>query len=273
MNQLKPVSSAVAAQIKIACGVHTGGKPDFLAQALMPALVTKPGKERWNVKTGQDPDRNAVGKNVINGKDLGAGIVLATVEELVSMPRPKGFEVATADPPAFQNKRAQPIETTIWRVEGTITVLNQEADGDYHLVFQGPSGATIVAEVPTPTTVFIGDSPWLKNIKEARQAVDDKLVHNLSPRDFVLPPGGTKLVPRNSLSGDFPVASMANFQMPETFRTPAEGEEAMMPAFQTAVKPTAARITGVGFIDRAHGATGAAPNVFELHPVLKIEWL
>ena len=85
--------------------------------------------------------------------------------------------------------------------------------------------------------------------------------------------GGTKLVPRNSLSGDFPVAAMANFQMPETFRTPAEGEEALMPAFQTAVKPTPARITGVGFIDRAHGATGAAPNVFELHPVLKIEWL
>jgi hypothetical protein len=61
--------------------------------------------------------------------------------------------------------------------------------------------------------------------------------------------------------------------MPESFRTPAEGEEAQMPTFQTAVKPTAARITGVGFFDRAHGATGAAPNVFELHPVLKIEWM
>ena len=34
-----------------------------------------------------------------------------------------------------------------------------------------------------------------------------------------------------------------------------------------------ARITGVGFFDRSHGATGAAPNVFEIHPVLKIEWL
>jgi hypothetical protein len=28
----------------------------------------------------------------------------------------------------------------------------------------------------------------------------------------------------------------------------------------------------VGFFDRAHGATGAAPNVIELHPALKIEW-
>ena len=225
------------------------------------------------MKTGQDPDRDAVGKNIINGQDLGAGIVPATVEELVSLPRPVGLEVLTADPPAFQSKRAQPVETTIWQVEGTINVLNLEADGDYHLVFQGASGATLVAEVPTPTATFIGDSPWLQNIQEARQAVDDKLVHNLSPKDFVLPPGGTKLVPRNSLSGDLPVPPMRDFKMPESFLTPAEGEEAERPAFQTAVKPTAARITGVGFFDRAHHATGAAPNVFELHPALKIEWL
>src|SRR5437764_14630749 len=91
-------------------------------------------------------------------------------------------------------------EVTIWRVEGNITVLNQESDGDYHLVFQGASGATFVAEVPTPTKTFIGDSPWLKNIQEARQAVDDKLIHILSPKDFVLPPGGKKLVPRNAVS-------------------------------------------------------------------------
>jgi hypothetical protein len=239
----------------------------------MPELVTKPGTERWPVKTGQDPDRNAVGKNIINGMNLGAGIVPTTVEELISLPRPPGLEVVTADPPAFQSKRAQPVETTIWQVEVTITVVNQEADGDNHLVIQGASGATMVAEVPTPTTTFIGDSPWLANIQEARQAVDDQLIHNLSPQDFVLPPGGTKLVPKNSLSGDFSIPSLAAFKMPESFRTPPEGEEAPMPTFQTAVKPTRARITGVGFFDRAHGATGAAPNVVEIHPVLKIVWL
>jgi hypothetical protein len=130
----------------------------------------------------------------------------------------------------------------------------------------------MVAEVPTPTTVFLGDSPWLANIKEARQAVDDKLVHNLSPQDFVLPPGSTKLVPKNSLSGDFPTARLADFKMPLSFRTPQDGE-GLIPTFQTAVKPTQARITGVGFFDRAHNATGAAPNVIEIHPVLKIEWL
>jgi hypothetical protein len=95
----------------------------------------------------------------------------------------------------------------------------------------------------------------------------------LSPQDFVLPPGCTKLVPRNSLSGDVPIASLANFKMPESFRTPLEGEPEPMPTFQTAVEPTKARITGVGFFDRSRGATGAAPNVIEIHPVLKIEWL
>jgi hypothetical protein len=273
VNQLPTVSSAVATQIKAACGVHSGVEAPPAPLAAIPELVTKPGTERWPVKTGQDPDRNAVGKNILDGQNLGAGIVPATVEELISMPRPAGLEDIKADPPEFQNKRAQPVEVTIWRVEGTITVLNQEADGDYHLVFQGASGATLVAEVPTPTTTFIGDSPWLANIQETRQAVDDKLVHALNPNDFVLPPGGKKLVPRNSLSGDFPIPPMANFKLPESFLTPEAEEEATMPTFQTAVKPTAARITGVGFFDRSHGATGAAPNVFELHPVLKIEWL
>lgn len=273
MNQLNVVSAAVAAQIKAACGVHIGVRVAPRMFGAMPELVTKPGSERWPVKTGQDPDRDAVGKNVINGQDLGAGIVPATVEELASMPRPRGLEVLTADPPEFHSKRAQPVETTIWVVEGTVTVLKQEADGDYHLVLQGASGATIVAEIPTPTHTFIGDSPWLANIQTARQAVDDKLVHNLNPHDFVLPPGGTKLVPRNSLSGDIPVPPIMGFKMPESFRTPAEGEEAQMPTFQTAVKPTRARITGSGFFDRAHGQTGAAPNVFELHPVRKVEWL
>jgi hypothetical protein len=273
VNQLPTVSSAVASQIKAACGVHSGAEAALAVQAAAPELVTKPGTERWPVKTGQDPDVDLVGKNIINGQDLGAGIVPATVEELISIPRPAGLEDIKADPPEFQEKRAQPVETTIWRVEGMITVLNQEADGDYHLVFQGASGATLVTEVPTPTTTFIGNSPWLANIQEARQAVDDKLVHNLNPNDFVLPPEGGKLVPRNSLSGDFPIPSVAKFKLPESFRTAKEGEDAQMPTFQTAVKPTAARITGVGFFDRSHGATGAAPNVFELHPVLKIEWL
>ena len=274
VNKLNTVSSAVAKQIKDACGVHTGVKAAMAAAfAPMPQMVTSPGSERWKVKTGQDNDRNLVGKNIINGQNLGPGIVEATVTELISIPRPPGFQnISGFAPPAFDLKRAQPVETTIWRVEGRITVVKLEKDGDYHLVLQGTSGDTIVAEVPTPTTTFVRDSPWLQNISEARKAVDDKLVSPLSPRDFVLEPGGTMLIPKNSLSGDYP-APMANFKMPESFVTPVEGKGGPMPSFKTSVKPTPARVTGIGFFDRWHGQTGVAPNVFELHTVLKIEWM
>ncbi len=35
-------------------------------------------------------------------------------------------------------------------------------------------------------------------------------------------------------------------------------------------RPLRVEVTGVGFFDRNHGQTGAAPNFFELHPVLKL---
>ena len=95
VNQLSVVSSTVAAQIKAACGIFSGARL-VTPQVAMPELVTKPGSERWPVKTGQDPDRNGVGKNIVNGKDLGAGIVPTTVEELISIPRPPGLEVLTS---------------------------------------------------------------------------------------------------------------------------------------------------------------------------------
>jgi hypothetical protein len=278
VNTLPTVSSAVAAKIKTACGVHQGVQAALPQQALpMPQMVTSPGSERWKVKTGQDDDRNLVGKNIINGVSLGAGIVPTTVEELISIPRPPGFENARGfAPKQFDTKRAQPVETTIWRVEVSITVLKLEKDGDFHLVLQGASGKTLVGEIPTPTGPFIGDSPWLKNIQAARQAVQDKLLHNLKPQDFVLPPGETKLMPRNVLSGDFPAPQMAAFRMPQSFgvEAAAEGEEALpIPTFMTAVPSTPARITGIGFFDRMHDQTGVAPNVFELHTILKVEWL
>ena len=35
--------------------------------------------------------------------------------------------------------------------------------------------------------------------------------------------------------------------------------------------PIIVRVTGVGFFDRNHGQVGRAPNIIELHPVLKLE--
>jgi hypothetical protein len=145
--------------------------------------------------------------------------------------------------------------------------LKHEKDGDYHLVLQGPSNAEMVAEAPTPTVEFIGGSPWMANIGEVRQQIDDKLVKHLSPAAFALM--NDKFVPLGAMS----FRPQATAHPALSFVTPKEGSGFTQPLFSTQISPTQARITGVGFFDRAHGATGAAPNVIELHPILKIEWL
>jgi hypothetical protein len=269
VNILPVVSPAVAAKIKKAAGL--GAVPPLsstlLAMSAVPQ-VDSPGAERWPVKTGQDPDRAKVGKNVINGVNLKPGIVDATLEELVSLPRPPGLQNPTGNPPAFTNARDGVTEVTIWRIEVRIMALKHEKDGDYHLVLQGKSGQEMVGEIPTPTTVFVGKSPWIVNMGQARSEVDDKLVKHLSVSSFALL--GDKYVPSDAVAALEPHLT-ADPAM--SFVTPPEGSAVIQPLFQTAVAPTPARITGVGFFDRAHGATGAAPNVIELHPILKIEWL
>jgi hypothetical protein len=92
-------------------------------------------------------------------------------------------------------------------------------------------------------------------------------VSHLSPADFALL--NDKFVPRGALTFAPRLAAPPG----QSFVTPPRGSTVPQPLFQTAIDPTPARITGVGFFDRAHGATGAAPNVIELHPVLKVEWL
>jgi hypothetical protein len=59
-----------------------------------------------------------------------------------------------------------------------------------------------------------------------------------------------------------------------SFKTPDAGAQLQMPAFQTKVRATHARLIGGGFFDRVHDQTGVSPlNGLELHPLLKIEWL
>jgi hypothetical protein len=256
VSRFPVVDAATAAHIKASVGVNVAPRPTTTA-ALAPELATKPGVERWPVKTGTDPDVIQVAPQ----------IVPTTVEEMVSIPRPADMPSPTGDYPAYQNHRAAPVETTIWRIDATIIALKLETDGDYHLVLQGASGETMIGEIPTPRPPFVqAGSPWLANIKVARKAVDDKLVSRLSPASFV--PMGDKLVPRASMT-EPPQALPAAV---ESFTTPAPG--AVAPAFKTQVPPTPARITGVGFFDKVHGQMGVSQsNGIELHPILQIEWL
>jgi len=269
VNALSVLGTAAATAVKRAAGiVATLAAPRAQPAALAPELATKPGVERWPVKTGQDPDVALVGKNVLAGTDLGPGIIPATVEELISAPRPPDM----ADPlelyEPYQARRAGPVETTIWRVEGTITAMKLESDGDYHLVLQGASGETMIGEIPTPTPAFVGTCPWIGNIKDARKAVDDKFVSHLAPQAFVLM--GNQLVPRDAVT----VPPTTPMTMARSFLPPPGAEASNVQPFKTQVPPTRARITGVGFFDKVHGQMGVSQaNGIELHPVLRIEWI
>jgi hypothetical protein len=89
VNSLSVLTAADGQEIKRAA--HMTGTQVPLAPgtlAIAPELATKPGEETWPVKTGEDTDVAEVGKNVIDGQDLGAGIVVTTVEELITAPRP-----------------------------------------------------------------------------------------------------------------------------------------------------------------------------------------
>lgn len=270
VNTLPVVPPAIAAQI-LAAAVQIGNAAAVAPQVqplqfVSPAAATKPGVERWPVKTGQDPDVGLVGKNIINGTNLGAGIVPATVEELIAINRPTDMRPVTSVFPAYQSKRRETVEVTVWQIEGEITVVKLEADGDYHLVIAGATGNTMIAEVPTPTTQFIGSSPWMANIQAARTLIDNTFVKKLNPQDFT--PVNGKLVPRESVSRE-PQALPAG--LPKSF-VPQPGKETAVPAFQTKVTPTKVRVTGVGLFDADHGQTGVAHlNGIELHPTLKIE--
>lgn len=260
MLTFRPVSDAAAAKIKAAAGVRVGAPAKAVAAAApIVAAVTKPGVERWPVKTGTDLDVSAVGTEVVK----------TTVEEMVSIPRPPDMQPATNDFPDFQEHRSSPVEDTVWQLDATIIALKQEADGDYHLVLQGASGETMIGEIPTPRPPFVqATSPFLANIVAARKAVDNKLVKKLKPAAFV--PMRGKLVPREAIHGPLPAAAAAA-PAPASFVTP---EESAAAAFKTQVKPTRVRITGVGFFDRVHGQMGVSQlNGIELHPVLQIEWL
>jgi hypothetical protein len=226
--------------------------------AAVAATATKPGKERWPVKTGTDQD---IAK--VNPK----GVVKTTVEEMCSIPRPSEMNPPTQEFSVYQDQRAEPVETTVWQLEATVTTLKLEADGDYHLVLQGESGKTMIGEIPTPKPPFVqATSPFLPDVKVARAAVDKALGPHVQAAQFALVgkthvATATDSAPAPSL---LPTKSL-------TLATPQEGD-APQETFELRISsPKKATITGVGFFDRVHGQTGVClANGIELHPILDI---
>ena len=266
VSSLRTASAKNATRIKVQAGmlVPATGTQAKLGLAVEAATATgiKPGVDRWSVKTGTDKD---VGK-----VNLRAGVVNTTVEELHKAARPKGMPDPRKKYKAFDNARAAPVETTIWRIDCRITAVKLEADGDYHLVLQGSSGESFIGEIPFPSPAFVNPkSPFAADIKSARDAVDKKIFKKLSAHLFA--PMGKYMVP----PGAFAQAPKKTMTMQAVFATAATAASTspLGLTFKTAITPVKARITGVGFFDDVHGQMGVAPNGIELHPILRVEFL
>jgi hypothetical protein len=235
ITTLSPISDADAQLLKRACGIPPPPPPLSPAEALLLAAMKPiaPGKERWPVKTGVDQDAHLVGKLTLPGPREETGIVKTTIAELNTVPRPKDMLDITTLAPAYQDRRAVPVETTIWQIECDLLLLKQEQDGDYHLGLQGDDGnAVMVAEIPNPDAPFVNAtvSPWEDDIRAARDEVNTKL-------------------------------SLANqFDMTQPFSTKIKNRRVRITGVGFFDK-----VHGQSFV--------APSNGIELHPVLEIEFL
>jgi len=260
ISTLKDASDETEKTVKLHAAIPAGFVlPDVAARAT-PTTALKPGVERWQVKTGTDPDVASVGKD---------GIVDTTVEELINIPRPKDFQPPTQRTfPKYEDHRSAPVETTIWRLKADVIAVKLEADGDFHLVLQGVSGETMVGEIPDPLPDFIKTtSPFFADVKAARAAAQAKLLGQVPGAMTVS--GGDMLMPTAATITQ-PAAHTVN---PTAALTAAAAPGGGPLTFKTKVKPQPVTVTGVGFFDAVHGQMGVSQlNGIELHPILKIEF-
>jgi hypothetical protein len=130
--------------------------------------------------------------------------------------------------------RVKPYETTVWQMDAVLVAYKLETDGDYHLVISDASNNTMVVEIPDPAAVD-SSSLFVTQIKAARTAFDARFGQQIAALRAITQPA------------DVSAPMIAHVSVP-------------------------VRVTGIGFFDFAHGATGAAPNSIELHPVLSIQF-
>ncbi|MCB8932607.1 MAG: hypothetical protein H6534_04100 [Chthonomonadaceae bacterium] len=71
----------------------------------------------------------------------------ATIAALLALPRPADLRSDDSSP-RYQDKRIAPLETTIWRLEATLTSIVLREDGDLYLVLVDGRGGIMVGEAP-----------------------------------------------------------------------------------------------------------------------------
>ena len=135
----------------------------------------KPGKDRWTIKTTSDRGATKVNRKAQS----------TSVEKLLLLPRPKDYPLDGSNP-AYQQERMAPVETTIFTVEADVVECRLMPDGDYRVVLQGPSGKTMVMEMPDPDPKFVSpESPFAYSIKAAREKFDQRFKPETTTRKIV----------------------------------------------------------------------------------------
>ena len=117
------------------------------------SLALACGKERWPVKVGTD-------------QDAGQVVTTAQASTVAAL---RAITVPAIQP----DRRAAPVETTVFAISGILTVIKRESDEDYHLVIADPDiGGTMIVESPNPHCAE--GSQFFNDIASARQTIDDK---------------------------------------------------------------------------------------------------
>ena len=112
------------------------------------------GTERWPVKTGTDKDNQKI---VLNPVDT-------TIFQLTDIQAP-------INPNIRKDSRYAPTELTTYRVNGKMTLIKHEKDGDYHIVIEDNKGRTMIIESADPSCA--NGSRVEEDIRVVRNAIDD----------------------------------------------------------------------------------------------------
>lgn len=126
------------------------------------------GTERWAVKTGTDADVGLVDQSAI---------LPTTIGLLRGLTRPASL----AD-----DRRAAPVETTVYTLTATLTLYKLEEDSDYHLVLRDEANNTIIAELDCPCCVGV-TSPFASRIMAARNQFDSRFTATTSFQTASIP--------------------------------------------------------------------------------------
>jgi hypothetical protein len=147
---------------------------------------------------------------------------------------------------------------------------------DLHMVLQGISGDTMIAEVPKPDRAFVAEgSPWFDAVKQVRGKIADRFGQTFAQTPFTqLNAKFAKPAAPLTMAPASPPAAPAGGPAAPLLTEPPDGDIFdALPPFKAKVPQTPVTITGVGFFDRVHDQTGVAmKNGIELHPVLAIEF-